>query len=84
MPALQALTADNVVVLSKGRRRAHWDAVIGAPVTAGVRYSTWTSRKLTRNETPPGRPACNVNPRSRWSRGTAHASAVMGRDEGST
>ena len=39
MAALQALSADNVVVLSEGRRRAHWDAVIGAPVTAGVRYS---------------------------------------------
>jgi hypothetical protein len=35
MAALQALSADNLVVLSEGRRRAHWDAVIGAPVTAG-------------------------------------------------
>ena len=33
---LQALSADNLVVLSEGRRRARWDAVIGfAPVTAG-------------------------------------------------
>jgi hypothetical protein len=26
----------------------------------------------------------NVNPRSRWWRGTAHASYIVGRDEGST
>ena len=40
MAALQALSADNLVVLSEGRRRAHWDAVIGAPVTPLVRVSS--------------------------------------------
>jgi hypothetical protein len=41
----------------EGRRRAHWDAVIGAPVTAGARCShrpRWKHRprRLPRNRKP--------------------------------